>query len=708
MIDERCTVILSKLIQAEEEYVSIKQLTETLGVSRRTLYYDFEKINSWLSDHQLKPISRVARKGLYLEKETKQRVSQLINHVDDWQYNYTKNERQLLMIIEILTSKTEVFTTNLTDLTKVSRGTIASDLKELKEMLSEMFNLTLAFHRFKGYKVSGREFDQRKAFTHSLDQLLVQWEWKEILEKFPTLFHPQDDKELIKERQQILSMISASEQSLGIELTSEMLSWLALQLLILKQRVQAGHPIVIDDDEKEALKDTQEYQAAEELLTQFKERAKITIPADEVYFITIHLLGAKVNYSNFDMDKNREMKRLKQVVLLMVNDFENYACIMFKEKKELVRTLFMHVKPAYYRIKYGVTKSNNVADSVSMKYPEIFKLTEKVVEHLEKLLHQRVSKSEIAYIAMHFGGWMKREGKTPLPRTRAIIVCENGIGTSAILRGQLEHLLSTVDIVDNISLRQYQQKNYDVDVIFSTSPIKENHVPVIMVNPILTDAEKESLLMRFNAFKPRRNPTKTSISTMLDVIRRYADIKDDKQLRIELERLLRESPTMFPKEYEKPMLNELLTDEMIQVIPRVKNWEDAIQEASKPLIEKNYITEKYVRAMIDNINNLGPYIVIAPKIAIPHARPEEGVNRLGMSLLLVEESVKFSEDAKHDANLIIVLAAIDNETHLKALSQLTDLLSDEKSLNQLLKIKSSEEGVELINNHLYSHEEELS
>ncbi|UFT99889.1 BglG family transcription antiterminator [Radiobacillus kanasensis] len=699
MMDERSTIILSKLAQTQD-YLSLKYLTETLGVSRRTLYYDLEKINDWLADNQMQQVKHASRKGYFLEPETKLQLSKQLGQVDEPTYYYSKKERYFLMIVLTLTSADPLFMKDFEVLTKVSRGTIANDLKEITQYLKQTFELNLSFHRKDGYGVSGREFEKRKALASALEQLLLKWKWEDVLKKFPTLFFEHGDT--LQKREEIRSILLDGEQELGNELTDETLSGLSMQILIVIKRVREGHFVQIDSDEKSVLKTTREHRVAEKLIQKLSKQENVNIPLDETYFITMHVLGSKVNTLEIDSDKNQEMERLKHVITLMIKDFQNYACVMFQDVMELKRAMFAHLKPAYYRIKYGVKTMNELTETISSNYPEIFQLTAKVVSHLENLLHQKVNDSEIAYIAMHFGGWLKREGKKPIRRTRALIVCENGIGTSTILRGQLEHLLSTVDIIGNVSLRQYQQTNYEVDIIFSTSPIMENSIPVVMVNPILTDAEKEALLSRFSVVHTKREMTMPKIPGLMDVIRRHANIVNEKQLGIELEQLFQQSHSLTSKEFEKPMLNELLTKDMIQIVSEVKDWEESINLASKPLLEKEYVSDSYVKAMIQNIQELGPYVVIAPKIAIPHARPEFGVNRLGMSLLLVQDGVKFSEQEKHFANLIIVLAAIDNETHLKALSQLTDLLSDKESLDKLLTMNSAEEVADLIQNYSYA------
>ena len=101
------------------------------------------------------------------------------------------------------------------------------------------------------------------------------------------------------------------------------------------------------------------------------------------------------------------------------------------------------------------------------------------------------------------------------------------------------------------------------------------------------------------------------------------------------------------------------------------------------------------KPIIENVKNLGPYIVIGPEIAIPHARPEAGVNQVGMSLLKLQNPVQFSEDGSKPVTLLICLAAVDNSTHLKALSQLTKILSDKEAFASLKSMNNVEDIVSL-------------
>jgi len=135
--------------------------------------------------------------------------------------------------------------------------------------------------------------------------------------------------------------------------------------------------------------------------------------------------------------------------------------------------------------------------------------------------------------------------------------------------------------------------------------------------------------------------------------------------------------------------------ENIQISNSIENWEEAIHLASMPLLEKNNIQEKYVDAMIDGIKELGPYIIIIPGVAMPHSRPENGVNDTSMALLKIEEGVSFSP-TKEDVKLVFILAAKDNSSHMDALVGLSDLLEDEKKVDAIIRSVSVEEILNIL------------
>jgi ascorbate PTS system EIIA or EIIAB component len=181
-----------------------------------------------------------------------------------------------------------------------------------------------------------------------------------------------------------------------------------------------------------------------------------------------------------------------------------------------------------------------------------------------------------------------------------------------------------------------------------------------------------------------------SLKELLQTISQYATIFNENGLKQALGRLT------FHKKVDvfrgkQPVLQDLLQVDTIQVMDEISDWEEAVKAAANPLLAKGIIESTYIEAMIENIKTLGPYVVIGPEVAIPHARPETGVNQVGMSFLKLNQPVNFLQDEKYPVRLLFCIAAIDNTTHLKALSQLTKLLSDKNNIDLLKELESTQE-----------------
>lgn len=148
------------------------------------------------------------------------------------------------------------------------------------------------------------------------------------------------------------------------------------------------------------------------------------------------------------------------------------------------------------------------------------------------------------------------------------------------------------------------------------------------------------------------------------------------------------------------MLKELLTKKTITVEKECESWEKAVERGGELLENINAVDHTYTEAMKQSIRDNGPYIVIAPSIALLHARPEDGVKEVCMSLQIVNEGVHFGHEERDPVKLIFAFGALDSESHLSALQKLMELLNNESLLEKCKNAKYTEEVISLLNNNL--------
>ncbi len=85
--------------------------------------------------------------------------------------------------------------------------------------------------------------------------------------------------------------------------------------------------------------------------------------------------------------------------------------------------------------------------------------------------------------------------------------------------------------------------------------------------------------------------------------------------------------------------------------------------------------------MIDSVNKNGPYMVLSDYFALMHARPGQGVKKLGMSLLVLKHETDLRGKP---VKIFLVLAATDNQSHLESLQQIMGIFMDDGSYRSIL------------------------
>ncbi|ANI29282.1 PTS ascorbate-specific transporter subunit IIA [Yersinia entomophaga] len=141
--------------------------------------------------------------------------------------------------------------------------------------------------------------------------------------------------------------------------------------------------------------------------------------------------------------------------------------------------------------------------------------------------------------------------------------------------------------------------------------------------------------------------------------------------------------------------SSLIENRSIMLQAQAEDWRAAIKLGTDMLIASGAVTPAYHQAIINSVEKLGPYIVIAPNFALPHARPEDGVNRTAFALVTLSEPIYF--DGEDDAvDVLITLAGSSSDEHMAGLMEVTQVLDDENSetgvdLDKLRRCRSTED-----------------
>jgi PTS system ascorbate-specific IIA component len=128
----------------------------------------------------------------------------------------------------------------------------------------------------------------------------------------------------------------------------------------------------------------------------------------------------------------------------------------------------------------------------------------------------------------------------------------------------------------------------------------------------------------------------------------------------------------------------------------VENRSSAISLVGDLLVSSGKATSTYVASMLEAVEIFGPYIVIAPGIALAHGKPSDAVLETGLSLLILEQSIEFQHSQNDPVRLVFGLAATDHESHLELMAELAEFLSAQENVSSLLRCSDSEQVLSLL------------
>ncbi|MCV4231504.1 PTS sugar transporter subunit IIA [Virgibacillus sp. LDC1] len=141
---------------------------------------------------------------------------------------------------------------------------------------------------------------------------------------------------------------------------------------------------------------------------------------------------------------------------------------------------------------------------------------------------------------------------------------------------------------------------------------------------------------------------------------------------------------------------KFLEPSLIALDVEAETAEEAIRLAGELLAKAGAAEERYADAMVKSYRDRGPYFVLAPHIALPHARAEDGVKEASVSLIKLKKPVVFGHAANDPVQLVFALGGSSSSEHIAMLRKLTTLLSSPGSIEQFMQATDVETIQQLI------------
>lgn len=491
ILDKKSYDLLSYLIRLKEAE-TVMTISAALGQSRRKIYYHLDKINEALPSHVAQIVS-YPRVGILLNSEQKAACQQLLNEVTDYHYVMKGDERRSLSAIYIAVATERVTLDKLMMINDVSRNTILNDLAELREELSS-YNNKIQLHATKAkgyyfdcppmaliqylYKVlagvyQGGNSSFIELFDHKLSETqgLSAYFSKEVLD----YFH---------------EYLFLSQASLGktINIQDSQFMLQILPFILLSYRNMQLH-----SETKTALKrdfnliwKRKEYQIAKALASELYHNFKLHLDDIEVGMVAMLMLSFRKDQDHHV--ESQDYEQMRATIGDFIDQLELRYQLHFTHKKDLLRQLTRHCKALVYRKAYGIFSINPLTDHIKEKYEELFAMAQSCAVILERAWQIRLTDDDVAYLTIHLGGEL-HHSHADQEKTKLVIVSDDGIGIQTLLLKQCQRYLPNCQIEAVFTTEQYQSvfDLMSVDIVVSTTDALEALVPILIVNPILSD-----------------------------------------------------------------------------------------------------------------------------------------------------------------------------------------------------------------------------
>lgn len=655
-------------------HTSIEEMEGVLQCNKRTVMIDIQKVNEMLVILKLPTIT--VQNNFIITPDIS--ITNILKYVDIASKNYVFQEERIdMLIFYIILCSDYISNSHLQDFLRMSKNSILADLKEVKVILQK-YELQLIYSRDKGYYIDGNSNKIRELLERTIGNLITLVCGRNILRY---IFN---ECNLIYQEELFFNLLKIYSDKYQLIFIAEKIDTVAILMAVINE-YSLKESYIKNTEDFEKIIETPLLRLLIDIEEKFPNLSK------EREFLLSRLAGCV--QGDLNINPEPEIIKIMDEIILQV---KVNTGLEFPETFQFRKNLYAHLYPAFYRQIFDVSLKNPLTSQIIKEYDYLFALIKRSLKPLEEATCKKISNDEIAYFTIHFGGYLENIQKESITeKIVAMVICPNGISSSLILRAELKQIFPMIEFY-TMSFNDYK-KNIGiqkVDMIFSTMSIEVDK-PLFIVKTIMNSTEKMLLKKKvFETFHLKKEEF-ISVDEIFNIISKHVLIKNEKELKKDLTKYLFANKEVV---LGGDSLKDLVKKELIQQLDKVNDWQTAVRIASKPLLEYGYIEESYVEAIISSVNEIGPYIVLAPKVAVPHASPDAGVHRLGISFLQLKEPVNFglADDEDKNVQLIFVLATVDSSAHLKALQQLALILDDDDIIESLIRAEIPEEILGLI------------
>lgn len=649
MLNKKEKQIIQYLTKDKEQFVTSKELAAHMGCSDRTIRTYYKTLVEKLDNHSGLDLISKQGYGYKLDILDDDAYADFLeeNHINDHHFNYQSvtdiNDRYNFLLNKLLFEQNEIYFDDLADELFVSRSTLSSDFKKIREKFKP-YHLKIESKANKGVYVMGQERDKRRFIMDYF-----------IDSGFINTMHSYVDNELLNQRisfEELTIIVLDECREGGLKLSDFVIQNLVIHIALAIRRITEGFRISKVSDDEVVLRGLAERRVAENILKRVSVSTGIHFPIEEVDYITLHLVSKGHGNSCHISEVLQEQVRQELI------DSIDHINPTVKNDFQLIEGLLAHLSTMYIRLQGKVVMENPLTAEIQANYRDMYQLAERVVSNMPTFSPYTLSPNEIAYIALHF--MAAKERYKEQRKYNVLVICATGYGSAQMLKSRIENelgnLVSITDVIGYYEINDEKLKG--IDFIVSSIDLSNLmfNIPVFTVSVFLNDEELKDIkqgIAHLNTSMANVEDHQAELSVK--------DVFDD----------------YFSEDYFFLMSDATKEDVL-------KKLAESISVNENDQFEKRLLDMMKQREAMSSI-------VFGENIAVPHPLKAVG-SKHHFAVAIVKNGVKWDEQYSSIKLIFLMSMSIhDNDGLPELTSAIVDLVDNPKLQEQMLACQSFDE-----------------
>ncbi|MCA9766398.1 MAG: transcription antiterminator [Carnobacterium sp.] len=508
-----------ELLLEQKNGVTLDFLTETLHVSNRTIYREVLSLESTLAKYQIKLV-REPDKGYRLigNSVAFQELQESLYHSSK---ELTVQQRQSLLVIQLLLSEEEVKMEALAIDLQVSIGTIQSDLLSIEDIFKD-YEIKIERKKAKGISAVAKESNRRLIVSGLISSEINEYDFTKLLNN---LSKKSEDNSWMKKDNQFLNILDKQvlsnvnqvlkefNQDFFKRVTDTQFQKLIILLTFSIMRIKQGKELEVVNAMLETVENSISLNSSKDIFTLIKKLDPFEMKLEEIYFLAIQLEGLNVHirkeFFSKDYDANLSFK-----VNELITRVSKQMDWDFNQDETLYKDLLTHISAAVKRSVAPMPSNLSLLlQKVHSQYNQLSLVVEKNLKHV--FLGIDFLPEEIIYVVIHFASTYEK--LIARKDISVLVVCSSGIGMAKILQNRLKKNISEISSITTARISQLEDlKLENYDLVLSTIFLKGFETEYKVVTPLLMDDEIKSIRQSIKQLKKQPTPIEDLASISLE------------------------------------------------------------------------------------------------------------------------------------------------------------------------------------------------